>query len=460
MTDVVDVKEIWNDCLEIIKSNIKEHTFNAWFKPIEPESFEDQTLTVKVPSQYFYEWISTHYNNEVDYALKTILGDGIKLIYKAEAPDSADSQIELVLLESKTPAIKVNSYRNDPLPVVASNLMSKYTFDNFVMGDNNRIAKSASLAIANKPGEIYNPFVIFGGVGLGKTHLIQAIGNEVLKRQMSKRVLYTSSEKFTTEFVDSLATNKTDEFSSFYRSLDLLIVDDIQFLAGKEKTQEVFFHTFNTLYQNNKQIILSCDRPPKDLKGLPDRLISRFIQGLSADIQPPDLETRIAILKIKSEGMNIDLSVEIIEYIALNITANIRELEGSLISILAESTFSNREIDLELVKDVVKKNTNQVAKKNISIDRIQKVVSEYYDIDENLLRDKTRKQEIAQARQIAMYLSKELTGIPLKSIGLQFGGRDHTTVIHACKSIMDMRNSDDKFRREIDEIKRKIEMFS
>jgi chromosomal replication initiator protein len=457
MEQITEAQEVWNSCLEIIKENVKDQQYITWFKPITPLKVEDQKLVIQVPNQYFFEMIETRFNPIINMAIKNVLGHEAKLTYQVD-PSSMESQINNLMIENqiseKRPTISVVEEKP-----IESNLNPRYTFENFIMGDNNQLARAAAINVANNPGGTsFNPMVLYGDVGLGKTHLIQAIGNEVLRKFKGKRVIYTSSDKFTVDFVDAISENKTNEFSNYYRSMDVLIVDDIQFFAGKEKTQDTFFHTFNTLHQQNKQIILSCDRPPKDLKGIPERLISRFTWGLTADIQPPDLETRIAILKKKSEYMGMEFNSEIIEYIALNITANIRELEGALVGIQAESIIFAKPITFELAKVVIHKNASINSKKSITIDQIQKIVCEHFDISEDLLRDKTRKQEIVIARQVAMYLSKELTKHPLKTIGLQFGGRDHTTVIHAHKCVMDMKSSNEKFKKELDDIRKKIEM--
>ncbi len=317
--------------------------------------------------------------------------------------------------------------RNENLQSISSNLNPRYTFDNFIKGDCNQLARAAAMAVANNPGGTsFNPLVIYGGTGLGKTHLMHALGNHASSIGKAKRIAYISSEKFTVDFIDSVQTDKVNEFSTHYRSMDLLIVDDIQFFTGKEKTQDNFFHVFNTLYQTGKQIILSSDVPPKELKGLDERLISRFQCGLTADIQPPDLETRIAILQKKSEENAFELPSQVLEFIASNVTRNIRELEGCLISILARASLENRDINIDLAKDVLRVVVNEV-RSPLSIEQIQTLVCEYFDIPVDLLRAKTRKQEVVLARQIAMYLSKELTTSSLKTIGLHFGGRDHST---------------------------------
>ncbi|MGE5812389.1 MAG: chromosomal replication initiator protein DnaA, partial [Ignavibacteria bacterium] len=325
-------------------------------------------------------------------------------------------------------------------------------------GEGNQLARAAAFAISENPGETtFNPLFIYGGVGLGKTHLIQAVGNKIVANWPLKRVIYLSSDNFTVEFVESIQSNRVNEFSSFYRSMDVLIIDDIQFLIGKEKTQDHFFHIFNTLHQASKQVILSSDRPPKDLNGLDDRLISRFQWGLTADIQPPDLETRIAILKRKADDYGMAISIEIIEYIASNITSNIRELEGCLIKLLANASLNSKEINLDLTKKIVREIATD-RKVNVTIENITKIVCAYLNVDENKLRDKTRKKEIVLARQLAMYLSKELTKSSLKTIGLHFGGRDHSTVIHACTSIEDDISKDPFLNELVLQLKNQIEI--
>ncbi len=307
-------------------------------------------------------------------------------------------------------------------------------------------------------GTSFNPLVIYGGTGLGKTHLMQAIGNYAIAHGKAKRVIYVSSEKFTVEFVDAIQSDRISDFSSFYRSMDILIVDDIQFFSGKEKTQDNFFHTFNELHQIGKQIVLSSDRPPKELKGLDDRLLSRFQWGLTSDVQPPDLETRIAILRKKSEDDGIDLPRDVVEFIAANVTSNIRELEGCLISLLARSSLEGREVTVDLARDVLKVVVGDV-KSPITIETIQRTVCDYFNIPEDLIRAKTRKQEIVNARQVAMYLAKELTNSSLKTIGLHFGGRDHSTVIHAYQSVEDQMRLDSKYQANVGQIKRRLQLL-
>ena len=341
---------------------------------------------------------------------------------------------------------------------IDSKLNDDYTFERFIEGDCNRLARSAAWAIAQEPGGTsFNPFLVYGGVGLGKTHLIQAVGNYADEQSTIDKVLYVSSERFTTEFVQSIQRNRIGEFSMFYRQIDLLIVDDVQFFSGKEKTQEEFFHIFNALHQSGKQIVLSADRPPREIEGIEERLLSRFQWGLSADVQPPGLETRIAILQRKAEDDEVDLDQDIIEFMAHNIKSNIRELEGALVRLLAHSSLHDRELNLQLAKEVLRDLVDD-QKVNLTIEEIQRIVCDYLDIEEDLVRAKTRKREVVRARQIAMYYSKQLTQHSLKTIGLHFGGRDHSTVIHANNTVEDQMETDDQFHQMVEEIGRKIEL--
>ena len=447
----------WKECLFRIKENVSMMTYNTWFLPIKPISLENFTLKVQIPSQFFWEWIDEHFNGLITRAITDVLGKEAKLTYII-AEDNSAPTTELQKQSSSTtvitekPKIKHN---------FESNLNPRYTFENFIKGEGNQLARAAAGAISDNPGGTsFNPLFLYGGVGLGKTHLIQAIGNQIANNFPEKKIIYLSSDIFTVEFVESIQSNKVNEFSSFYRSMDVLIIDDIQFLIGKEKTQDLFFHIFNTLHQTRKQIILSSDKPPKDLKGLDERLISRFQWGLTADIQPPELETRIAILKRKAETYGMQVSNEILEYIATNITSNIRELEGCLIKLLANASLSSKEISFELVKKTVKEIATDRKTANITIETITKIVCEHLGVAENKIRDKTRKKEIVIARQIAMFLSKELTHSSLKTIGLHFGGRDHSTVIHACGSVEELKLTDVQFNNLLDDLKSKIEFSS
>ena len=457
---------VWAECLNGIREQVSTLSFKTWFQPITAIRLERNELTIQVPSQFFYDWVEEHYNALIRTAITTVLGPEARLFYQIAAEDPHDSPAEA---PSPSPAVPpatpqppfsphVTIRATDRQATIQTNLNPRYTFENFIKGDSNQLARAAALAVANNPGGTsFNPLVIYGGTGLGKTHLMHAIGNFALEAGKLSRVIYVSSEKFTIEFVESIQADRINEFSLFYRSVDLLIVDDIQFFSGKEKTQDNFFHTFNTLYQLGRQIVLSSDVPPKELRGLDERLISRFQSGLTADIQPPDLETRIAILRKKSEENNLDLPQDVVEFIAANVTSNIRELEGCLISLLARASLENREVNVELAKDVLKVVAHDL-RPPITIDQIQRQVGEFYDLPVDLLRAKTRKQEVALARQVAMFLSKELTNSSLKTIGLHFGGRDHSTVIHACQAVEDRVNTDVVFRSNLEQLRRRVKL--
>lgn len=476
-SDVEQARGVWNALLDEIRERVNSQSFKTWFEPIVPVSLASGTLTVQVPSQFFYDWIEEHYYGLINSTLSRVLGEEASLEYAIKTDEISmelDHQLsapqpaipEKIQYPPQPTSFRVTSTgqlagrRGDgTAPAFESFLNPRYTFDNFIKGESNQLARAAASAVANNPaGTSFNPLVIYGGTGLGKTHLIQAIGNYALVHGKARRVIYVSSEKFTVEFVDAIQSDRISDFSSFYRSMDILIVDDIQFFSGKEKTQDNFFHTFNELHQLGKQIVLSSDRPPKELKGLDDRLLSRFQWGLTSDIQPPDLETRIAILRKKSEDDGIQLSQDVVECIAANVTSNIRELEGCLISLLAKASLEGRDITVDLAREVLKMVVGDI-KSPITIEEIQRVVCEYFGIPEDLIRAKTRKQEIVAARQIAMYLAKEMTNSSLKTIGLHFGGRDHSTVIHAYQSVEDQMHIDPKYLAVVTQIKRKLDML-
>ena len=451
-----DPTSIWRECLKHIKDNVTLMTYNTWFIPIKPLELNGFTLKVQLPSQFFWEWIDEHFNTLITKTIRQVLGPEAKLAYLIK--EDGDSSSVIPSNNQKVPQVK--PVEKPKQKDFESHLNPRYTFENFIKGEGNQLARAAALAISDNPGGTsFNPLFVYGGVGLGKTHLIQAAGNKILDVYPEKRAIYLSSDTFTVDFVEAIQSNKVNDFSSFYRSMDILIIDDIQFLIGKEKTQDLFFHIFNTLHQSRKQIILSSDKPPKELKGLDERLISRFQWGLTADIQPPEFETRLAILKRKASDYGMSVYSEILEYIASNITSNIRELEGCLIKLLASASLNSVNIDLELTKKVVKEIATD-RKVNITIENITKIVCSYLNITEDKLRDKSRKKEIVFARQIAMYLSKELTKSSLKSIGLQFGGRDHSTVIHAHNSIDDAMSKDPSVLSLVKTIRTQIELLA
>lgn len=447
----INLESLWSQCISEIEKNVPPQTCSTWFKPIIPLKLVDEKIIIQVPSRFHYEWIEEHYHNLLENVFQEVLRYVPEIQYTIALDNPSFSQPSQ---ENASEQLSIGENINNE----DTRLNNRYTFDNFVEGNCNQFAKAASLAVAEAPGKTnFNPLLVYGGVGLGKTHLIQAIGNHVFKKRKAKRIRYVSSEKFTLDFINAIQNNKTSKFSKLYRNIDLLLVDDIQFFINKERTQEEFFHTFNELQQKGKQIVLSCDRPPSELKGLEDRLISRFNSGLITDIQVPDFETRVAILQKKAMQDNIEISSDIIVFIATNITTNIRDLEGAMIKLLAHASLNGEDISLELTKRVLRdlikrKNTN------LTIETIQRIVCEFYGIKEDLIRAKTRKKEIVFARQVSMYLSKELTNFALKTIGLHFGGRDHSTVIHACQSIENKIQTDKSFSTEIDEIKNKIEL--
>ncbi|WP_395994468.1 chromosomal replication initiator protein DnaA [Chlorobium phaeovibrioides] len=418
---------------------------------------------------FFYEWIEEHYSQFLNTALKKIIGPEARLMYSIVMDKSQTEPVTIQLpLQNSQPDKKASegavkkssdSFERD-IERFETQLNSKYTFDTLIRGDCNSLAFAAAKSIAQNPGQnAFNPLVIYGGVGLGKTHMMQAIGNTVRQEREGAKVLYVSSEKFAIDFVNAIQNGKIQEFSSFYRTIDVLIIDDIQFFSGKEKTQEEIFHIFNTLHQSNKQIILSADRPIKNIKGIEDRLISRFNWGLSADIQPPDYETRKAIILSKLQQSGVDLDENVIEFIANNITDNVRELEGCIVKLLAARSLDNRDIDLSFTKLTLKDIIRHTAKQ-LNLDTIDKVICEFYAITSNDLKGKSKKKEIATGRQIAMYLAKQLTESSLKTIGLHFGGRDHSTVIHAVNTIARRIESEGEDQGRINEIRRRIELVS
>ena len=468
LEDQTVAAQIWERCLAIIKEQVSTLSYKTWFQPVSAIRLSGNELTVQVPSQFFYDWLEEHYSTLIRNTVTSALGEDGKLLYLVSTEDDstsvpASTDIESAAPPAESPRLPFTPHatlRTENLQSIRTNLNPRYTFDNFIKGDCNQLARAAALAVANNPGGTsFNPLVLYGGTGLGKTHLMHALGNHAGATGKAKRIAYISSEKFTVDFVEAIQGDRINEFSSLYRSMDLLVVDDIQFFAGKEKTQDNFFHTFNALYQLGKQIVLSSDVPPKELRGLDERLISRFQSGLTADIQPPDLETRIAILQKKSEENALELPANVIDFIASNVTKNIRELEGCLISLFARASLENRDIGIDLAKDVLRVVVNDV-RAPLTIEQIQKVVCDYFDIPLDLIRAKTRRQEVVLARQIAMYLGKEFTNASLKTIGMHFGGRDHSTVIHACQAVEELNKTSTSKQQQIEQIRRKIETLS
>jgi chromosomal replication initiator protein len=476
MTDLTS-EAVWANCLKVIKDNVNAQSYKTWFEPIKPVRLESKVLTIQVPSQFFYEWMEEHYVDLLSKTLKKELGAGSKLEYNIIVENAGNSKSQPYTINVPTNTtrkvdqnelgmpLEVATHIRNPFIIpgikkinIDSQLNPKYTFDNFVEGDCNRLARSAGYAVSNKPGETaFNPLMIFGGCGLGKTHLAHAIGNNIKQLHRNKAVLYVSSEKFINQYIDACKNGNHNDFINFYNYLDVLIVDDVQFFAKKERTQEIFFQIFNHLHQTGKQLILTCDRAPRDLKDVDERLLSRFKWGLSADLTAPDFESRIAILENKMYMDGINLPREVVEYVAHNIDSNVRELEGALISLLAQSSLNRKEIDLDLAKQMMK-NFVKNSSREISIDYIQKLVCDYFGVGVDAVKSKVRKREIVQARQIAMYFAKDMTKASLKNIGSHFGNRDHSTVIHACQTVNDLVETDKKYRRDVDEIEKRIKI--
>jgi len=460
--------ETWEKCLLFIRERIPAQSFSTWFEPIVPVRLQDNVLTIQVPSQFFYEWLEENYVHLLKQAIKSEIGQAGRLEYSVVV-DKGDEQIKPVTVnvsgasnsQNKNRVNGYDAYKNPDFHRELknnSNLNPSYRFENFIEGDCNRLARSAGFAVAQKPGiTSFNPLMFYGGVGLGKTHLVQAIGNEIIGNDNSKVIVYVASEKFTNQFIDALRNNNLQDFINYYKEVDVLILDDVQFLREKEKTQEIFFHIFNHLHQGGKQIIMTSDCAPKDLKGLQERLVSRFKWGLTADLQAPDFETRMAIIQTKMHADGIAIPDEVTEYIAYTVDTNIRELEGVVISLIAHASLTKREIDLELAKQILKNIVTDIDSE-VGIDYIQKTVSDYFNVALDDLKAKTRKKEIVIARQVAMYFSKDYTNHSLKSIGYHFGGRDHSTVIHAVQSVNDMIDTNAKFRISIDELKKKLKI--
>ena len=466
---------VWNNCLSFIEDNIQPQAYSTWFKPIVPVKITDNVLSIQVPSKFFYEWLEEHYIKILKLALTKELGKDARLVYvikmentfgnKApyteKIPSSNNSGLKSQNVE--TPFTSFTSELKNPFIIpgirnlqIESQLNPNYTFENFLEGDSNRLARSAGLAVANKPGGTsFNPLLIYGGVGLGKTHLVHAIGVDIKKSYPDKTVLYISSEKFTQQYIDSVKKNNRNDFIHFYQVIDILIVDDVQFLSGKSGTQDVFFHIFNHLHQNGKQVILTSDKAPLDMQDIEQRLLSRFKWGLSAELQTPNFETRVSILKNKLFRDGVEIDNEITEYVAKNINSNVRELEGAIISLIAQSSFNKAEITLDLAKDVISKFVKN-NRREVSIDYIQKVVSDYFQMDIETLQSKTRKRHIVQARQIAMYFAKKFTKASLASIGTQIGRRDHATVLHACKTVDNLSFTDKQFRKYVEDLNQRL----
>ena len=467
---------IWNNCLTIIKDNISIDAFEIWFKPIKPVKIENDVLTIQVPTHFFYEWLEQNYIDILKKTIKKELGLNGKLEYVILMDIKRKESMIIPTSNSNPPKnpqlnvpLNINSNKDGYLNpfiipglkkiTIDPQLMYDKTFDNFIEGECNRLARNAGMSIANNPGKTsFNPFLLYSSTGLGKTHLVNAIGVQVKNNFPNKTVLYVHATKFMQQCVDALTKNKNvNDFINFYQLLDVLIIDDVHSISNKGKLQEVFFDIFNHLHQNNKQIILTTDRPIVEIKDIDERIISRFKWGLTADIQPPDFETRYAIIKNKIYNYGIEFPIDVMEYLALTINTHVRELEGVIISLIAQATFNKREVNLGLAKEVVDKFIIR-SNTEISINYIQKTISEYFGISVDQLHSNSRKREIVQARQIAMYFSKRLTKLSLSSIGMQSGKKDHATVMHSCKTVLNLIETDKKFKGYILDLRKKFEI--
>ena len=442
----MNFEDIWNEALSRIEKKIGDNVFQLWFKPIKLFQVRDEIATLDVPNRFFKEWIEDTYPSLVSETLEPLIGHPVSVKFRIEDKQPSAQKKITEKLESRRLKLAHRGIYLNP----------KYTFESFVSGGSNQFARAAALAVAEGPGKAYNPLFIYGGVGLGKTHLMNAIGNRVLDARPDASVLYVSSEQFTNEVVSALRHDKMVELKNKYRNLDLLLLDDVQFIAKKTATQEEFFYTFNSLYEKQKQIVISCDRPPKEISEVTDRLRSRFNMGLIADIQPPDLETKLAIIYKKSDAMGLkNIPDDVAGFLAQRIKSNIRELEGSLIRIAAQASLTGSEITLDSTKKILKDILHDDVRP-VTVEAIQKTVCEFYNLNVSDMKAKRRTKDIALPRQVAMYLCKQATNASLSDIGKHFGGKDHATVIYACKQVEERRGKDETFNRMIESLLEKI----
>jgi chromosomal replication initiator protein len=445
------VSSLWERALILIEKELSKPSFETWVKTTEPIQLAGNVMLISVPNDFAKDWLENRYANTIKKALTVV--SGIEMDVQFFVPKEKEQpEIEIVEEKDGLDSVDHSKETKEKDEIKLSQLNPKYVFETFVVGNSNRFAHAASLAVAEAPAKAYNPLFIYGGVGLGKTHLMHAIGHFALSNNKNAKIVYVSSETFTNELINSIRDDKTVEFRNKYRTIDILLVDDIQFLAGKERTQEEFFHTFNALHEANKQIVISSDRPPKEIPTLEDRLRSRFEWGLITDIQAPDLETRIAILRKKAKIENLSVPNEVMVYIANKIDSNIRELEGALIRVVAYSSLTGNKINVELAEEALKDIIPQNSKKILSIELIQQVVSKHFNLKIEDMKTKKRTRAISFPRQIAMYLCREMTDASLPKIGEEFGGRDHTTVIHACEKISNELKTDSNLNLTIKKI--------
>ena len=472
-----DYKQVWSNCLRVIKDNVRGAEYSTWFADIVPVKLNGKVLTIQVPSTFYYEYLEETYIDLLRKALHAELGEGAGLEYNVVMQNNMMPHSQPLITRYPS-SYKKDRYNNpvnmpnedhssikNPFIILGlqklqidPKLNNRNTFSRLVEGEFNRLARSAGYAIATNPGKTtFNPLFIYGGSGLGKTHLAQAIGNETKDRFQDKVVLYVTGHEFQTQFVDATQNNTRNDFVHFYQMIDLLIIDDIHEMAGKPKTQDIFFEIFNYLHQTGKQLIITSDTAPADMEGIEPRLLSRFKWGLSAELTNPDYDSRKAILKQYAYNEGIEISDEILEYVAAHITNNIRELEGALISLLAHSTLNRETITIDLARQIIDKLVKNTTHE-LNVSYIQKVVCDYFNLNSDAITSKTRKREIVQARQIAMYFAKNMTKLSLATIGAQIGGKDHATVLHACKTVNNLIDTDRQFKGYIDEIEKKLKM--
>ncbi|MGC8888338.1 MAG: chromosomal replication initiator protein DnaA [Verrucomicrobiia bacterium] len=448
-------KEIWAKALEVLQKNTNPTIFEVWFRRLNPTRLEKETTIVfEVDNDFTSLWLKENYESVIRQALQVVTGKEFKIVYHSNG-NAQMAQVE------EPPAKHRNhnhtqKKKSAEETFINNGLSCQYTFETFVVGENNRMAHSTAIAVAHSPGSCYNPFFVYGGSGLGKTHLLQAIGNYVVKHNEKAKVIYLSSESFTNEFIEALQTNNLGTFRKKYRNVDVLLIDDVQFLANKERIQEEFFHTFNALYEARKQIVMSCDRPVTEIHNLQERLVTRFAWGLVADLQPPDVETRLAIMRIKAKAFNANVSDDVLNFMAMRIRSDVRRLEGALLRVKSYQELTNRAITVKEAENLLQDLLSEEAKKAITIEVIQKTVAEFYDIRLADMTSRRRPECIAFPRQVAMYLSRELTGHSLCEIGSAFGGRDHGTVLHAWKLVRDRMDVDQRVREEVRQIERKL----
>ncbi len=447
---------IWRTVLTEMEQYLSKPSIETWLKNTRPLSLQEKTFVVEVPNDFTRNWLKNHYFEKLTQTLRIIMDEDLHIHFVIKQDPGINGPPKFDHNHEQPVKKETTEHKQKDLSSVCKWLNPKYTFESFVIGSNNRLAHAASLAVAETPSRAYNPLFIYGGVGLGKTHLLHAIGHYVISHNISEEVVYLSSEKFTNQFINAIRDNKTVDFRNKYRNIDILLIDDIQFLAGKEQTQEEFFHTFNALHENSKQIVISSDRPPKEIPKLEDRLRSRFEWGLITDIQAPDLETRIAILRKKSQHEGIFIPDDILIFIAQKIETNIRELEGALVRIIAYASLEDKHIDLQFAEEALKDLFTKNRKNNINIDKIISTTATYFKISTQDIKSRRRPQNISLPRQIAMYLCREMTDNSLLKIGEEFGGKDHSTVIHAHRKIAGNILKDDELLRSVKEIKNMV----